>query len=639
MAEEIEGQDTGAEAPGAGVDPFAAAMVLGGASREKADAFLDDQRRMLHLQMEELKEEHPLKLSRLRWQRFGDQMKGALQIIAVLLGAAIVIGLLVAMWNASHASGLVVEAFTVPPQLAATGLTGDIVADDLTNKIIAIRNIADAHSVGRSEDVQQDRGEDIKVEIPETGISVAQAWRYLRAWLGHERHLSGYLRLTGDGNVTLALNGDDAAQFSGPLNALGRLEQQAAEHAYAGVDSDNAENYVVYLQVNGRAREADAVTARYAQAAVDNRADWYALWAETSLMAGNMPLSLARAALAEAMAPEIATPHMEIMIDASLLGHENDVLRQAQTIMGLKDADQPIYERGAGFENMRKMAASFLALETGDFTNLQSCAGASYRSRTLQLVYQADCAALAHDPIQGRTLTDEALATGTLTADALHLARYDIAAVAGDWRAAISEARAYQTALAVIDPPGRVFRTRAEPRIAVAMAQTGDFGAAHRAIDATPADCYLCLRMRGRIDVAEKNYDGGVFWFARAVHDAPSIPFAYTDWGQSLLDRGDLTGAIEKFKLANQKGPKFADPLEGWGEALMAKNQSHLALAKFAEAEKYAPNWGRLHLKLGEALLYAGRKDEARAQYQKASTLDLTAAEKAELARISEQHG
>jgi hypothetical protein len=26
--------------------------------------------------------------------------------------------------------------------------------------------------------------------------------------------------------------------------------------------------------------------------------------------------------------------------------------------------------------------------------------------------------------------------------------------------------------------------------------------------------------------------------------------------------------AIEKFKLANQKGPKFADPLEGWGEAL-----------------------------------------------------------------------
>ena len=79
------------------------------------------------------------------------------------------------------------------------------------------------------------------------------------------------------------------------------------------------------------------------------------------------------------------------------------------------------------------------------------------------------------------------------------------------------------------------------------------------------------------------------------------------------------------------KGPKFADPLEGWGEALMAKNQSHLALAKFAEAEKYAPNWGRLHLKWGEALVYAGKTDEAKAQFARAATLDLTTAEKSEL--------
>ena len=67
----------------------------------------------------------------------------------------------------------------------------------------------------------------------------------------------------------------------------------------------------------------------------------------------------------------------------------------------------------------------------------------------------------------------------------------------------------------------------------------------------------------------------------------------------------------------------------------MAKNQSHLALAKFEEADKYAPNWGRLHLGWGEALMYTGKKDEARTQYQKASTLDLTAADRAELVRVS----
>jgi len=100
-----------------------------------------------------------------------------------------------------------------------------------------------------------------------------------------------------------------------------------------------------------------------------------------------------------------------------------------------------------------------------------------------------------------------------------------------------------------------------------------------------------------------------------------------------MLERGKLDEAIEKFTIASRKGPKFADPLEMWGEALMAKNQSHLALAKFAEAEKYAPSWGRLHLKWGEALGYVGRKDEARAQYHAASTLDLSVADKAELAR------
>ena len=66
----------------------------------------------------------------------------------------------------------------------------------------------------------------------------------------------------------------------------------------------------------------------------------------------------------------------------------------------------------------------------------------------------------------------------------------------------------------------------------------------------------------------------------------------------------------------------------------MARNQSHLALAKFAQAGKYAPNWGRLHLKWGEALTYAGKKDEAKAQFTRAATLDLTPAEKSELAHV-----
>src|SRR5881394_1341773 len=139
------------------------------------------------------------------------------------------------------------------------------------------------------------------------------------------------------------------------------------------------------------------------------------------------------------------------------------------------------------------------------------------------------------------------------------------------------------------------------------------------------------MLQRARIADLEGQHARADWWFARAVHDAPSIPLMYAAWGQALLERGEPDAAITQFTVANQKGPHFADPLEGWGEALMAKNQSHLALEKFAEAEKFAPNWGRLHLKWGEALVFAGKKDEAKVQLSRAAALDLTQAEKSEL--------
>ena len=117
-----------------------------------------------------------------------------------------------------------------------------------------------------------------------------------------------------------------------------------------------------------------------------------------------------------------------------------------------------------------------------------------------------------------------------------------------------------------------------------------------------------------------------------------SIPFAYSDWGATLLARGNLDGSIEKFKLANSKGPHFADPLEMWGEALMQENRSDLALAKFEEANKYAPNWGRLHLEWGKALMYLGRGAEGRQQFSISARLDLSAADAAALARWRETH-
>jgi tetratricopeptide (TPR) repeat protein len=120
---------------------------------------------------------------------------------------------------------------------------------------------------------------------------------------------------------------------------------------------------------------------------------------------------------------------------------------------------------------------------------------------------------------------------------------------------------------------------------------------------------------------AAKDWARADFWFAHAVARAPSIPYAYAQWGRMLMAKGDLDGAIAKFASAHRKGPHFADPLEMWGEALIARNRSDLAVEKFEEAAKYAPNWKRLHRKWGEALSYAGRKDDAGRQLALARTL------------------
>ena len=197
-----------------------------------------------------------------------------------------------------------------------------------------------------------------------------------------------------------------------------------------------------------------------------------------------------------------------------------------------------------------------------------------------------------------------------------------IALQAGDWCEVMAVDAKASALLAKLQVLHDLWLTRIAPFAAAARARLGDFKTANTLIAQTPDRCDVCLRTRAQIAELEGQHARADWWFARAVSQNRSIPFAYTDWGQALMGRGDLDGAIAKFEIANRKGPHFADPLEMWGEALIAKNRSDLALAKFEEANKYAPNWKRLHRKWSEALSYLGRKDEAAKQFAVARGLD-----------------
>jgi tetratricopeptide (TPR) repeat protein len=623
-------------------DPAVLHAALNGNSPEARD-YLRKQSHLTELQIENLQKQDEYETSHLRWRRFNDQMKGAMQIMLVLVGLLVVIGIAAAVWNASQADGLVVDSFSVPPSLAAAGVGGDVVADDLTRKIAAIRDFANDNSLARSKDVRQEHDRDVKVEIPETGVSLAEAWRYLKLWLGHERHLSGHVRALPDGRIalTVSLDGADNLAFTGAPRDLDALEEHAAERVFATVDPINI---VLYLLAKHRNAETLAAAAHLISlgGTPAEQSESYALDANMSrYLVGDLPASVARAQLAISLDPKTAPAHMELLGSERGLGHDEIVLQQARLISTLRQQDNVgSWRTGNGVPYVWQLGALYRAAETGDFADVARQPCLQLCSLSDAALQRATAAAKLHDPARAKTLAAEAVTAGDADASDLAQVRYDIGAEMQDWRAAASDAREMSGIIMANTALGAVYRkismrTLSLPLLARALAMAGDFAGAHHAVDETPGDCYNCLRARGAVDAAEKNWNGATFWFTRAVNSAPSIPFAYTDWGKMLLARGDTDGAIAKLRLANDKGPHFADALEMWGEALIAKNRSDLALAKFAEAAKYAPNWGRLHLKWGEALLWSGDKDGAKTQFALAATLYLTRDEASELARVA----
>jgi tetratricopeptide (TPR) repeat protein len=616
------------------------AGVAATASGPRYDDLIDRQIRLADLQIENLQKLDRYETSHLRWRRFNDQMKGAMQIMIVAIGLVIVIGIGATVWNASRADGLVVDAFTVPPDLEARGATGDVVAGDITGKVTSIRKTAMDISYSISSDVSADRHNDIKVEIPETGVSISEVWRTLRRWLGHERHLTGNVRDLGAGRIALttSLDGTAAMTETGATSDLSAIEQRAAEDVFGAFDPVN---HINYLGFEGRAREALAAAERFVSESQGlAHADSYALLSYTTVdAAGDVPLALSRAQIGMSLDPKLAVLHVMTARYDYYLGHEEARLAQDRTILILRNRDQlPAHQHG-GFDEIRKQAAAQIALLTGDLANATYWVCSHTCNFTGLQVTKSALLARLHDVAGARSLLAEGQAAPSAYPDDVREAHYEIDVAIGDWKSALAEAagmRSFYVRIGKVSPRlvALAYATEVAPLLTVAQARNGHFAQAHVTIDRTPRDCVSCETARGDIDALEKNWNGAAYWFARATHDAPSLPFAYTDWGQMLLTRGQYDAAIARFTIANRKGPHFADPLEMWGEALMAKNRSDLALAKFEEANKYAPKWGRLHLKWGEALLWIGDKVGAQKEFATTAHLELTPQEKSELTRI-----
>ncbi|MGD0189981.1 MAG: hypothetical protein ABSD74_04490 [Rhizomicrobium sp.] len=649
MNDDLPDERSGYAPSNAAPNPAAldAAVAAAGADSEDARDFLRRQSQLTDVQTEVLRELHAFELSHLRWRRFGDRMKGAFQILLVVLGVLLLIVIGAVVWNASRSNGLVIDAFTVPPDLAARGITGQVVADKMLDDLDVLQKTS--RSTLTPANVTNDWTNDIRVEIPETGISLGEAYRLLRNWLGNDRHLSGAVYET-DGGLALMskLNGTATETFQGRRGELDLLVRKVAEAMFGAAEPYR---YAVYLLPRGKFAESEAILRKIAlDPDPDKRGQAYRTLATSAWLQGRYDEADAWARRAQAAMPDSPTPpgyivmvartrsHLETALAAQRLIHDAGSYRadeNAHTMAMLRADDQQygswlVGDYDSAISRLQRIAESG-ALFTGP-DDLATAAGD---------------AVLAHDAPRANALLaewrmEETEKKSTESDNAYAL----LADMHEDWRAELAALADWQSMdiREEADSPGvtlgqEAITIRIRPLRALVYARLGEFRHAEAEIDATPLDCDACVRTRGDIRAIEKNWSAAAFWFARAVNQAPDIPVAWSDWGAMLLQKGDYDGAIAKFTLAHSKGPRFADPLEMWGEALMQENRSDLALAKFEEAGKYAPNWGRLHLEWGKALFYAGKKGDAKKQFEKAASLDLSSSDKVSLTKWIAGHG
>ena len=119
----------------------AVAIALDGAKDNPAltgpiTAFLAEQRALIADQRHHLGEQ----VRRLRLSILDERMSIILKAMTAGVGLAIAIAIGAAIWFAAHDNGLVIEPFSVPPDMAERGLTGQAVAAQLLDKLAALQD-------------------------------------------------------------------------------------------------------------------------------------------------------------------------------------------------------------------------------------------------------------------------------------------------------------------------------------------------------------------------------------------------------------------------------------------------------------------------------------------------------------------
>jgi tetratricopeptide (TPR) repeat protein len=590
-----EPESTESDAPVAGADAAAVALAIQAARYDPelsrtASEYFAEQRALVKLQIRHFDEERRLAIAAAKRKRLSDRLRIGLQSFVALVALSAAVGLAFMFWDALTDHGINIEAFEVPPDLADKGLTGEVVAKKLLDRIAEIDR--GSTTVRAASSFANNWGRDLKVVVPETGISIGEISHWIHQRFGHATRVDGEVYYTSAGvTVSVRVGNDPAIETSGPQTELPALVQDAATRVYARTQPYR---YGFWLAILGKTDEANAVYRQlYVEGTPVDR-----IWALHGLAndqeSPQQQIALERRVLT-------ADPHFLLgalnVADAEAdLGHEQLALSKYLAVIADQQgfADETL--SAAGRTLLLTMARQNRDELLCDYQSANADAGKiediaiPANWRWPQRLRQAVILSLLHDAAGAAAMLDLVPApTSTRGEIRVSEARSRLAAEQGDWAAALVEIEKVNATNH--GESVKVLRLRYPLFAAELYAHAGRYAEADELLASLPNDNYDGWRARARVAMLRQNYTDAEQALAEAVQQAPAIALAYNDWGDLEAAKGDLPGAIAKYSDASQRGPHWADPLKAWGDVLMRQGHAKEALAKYDEALKYAPNW------------------------------------------------
>lgn len=573
------------------VDIAMAAAVSGKPLPDVARRLLEEQSELIHAQCAEL-----------RLRGIGERVRAALWAILAITALAIVGLIALLVVHAARANALIVESFQVPPALATQGLSGQVVATQVLDKLAQMQGQSESMRAPSSYD--NNWGDDLKIDIPNTGATADQVWKLLRGWLGKETRISGEVIDTADGLALTARAGSKPGErFVSKSGNLDELVTKAAELIYR---ETQPYRYSVYLaQFPDRAAEEHSLLIQLTHDSSARERKWaFNGLAVDARRAGDFRGALSFARRALAIDPQMHPAMGNVVLASQLLGHDQDAvdaLAREHALPVGSEYDPDVVTGNLCNEDSNEAYSTRdpllldKAAECLESLSNSFSAGAGV-TRVIAGVLRHDWrpafafvqpASGGFSPEEAAANTAESRLDGELERDSLP-----------DLAKALDAVRSAASKELQIKGSGDFYRAAAPTTDwlleARALIQLGRVDEAAALIAQTPLDCYTCVRVRGLVEEARDNAPAAQRWYAEAARQGPRLAPAFADWGRLLVNARHYEGAEVKLARAVQLAPNWADPLKTWGDMLAAEGRSKEALAKYDDALKLAPAWAEL---------------------------------------------